>query len=119
MIADEWHELMGSKRGVQVELALSRLKTIVAGLKVWGISATIGNMDEAIQHCLGTIIRQKKFTVIKADIEKKVEVVSVLPESVEMMPWSGHLGIRLLQQVVDIVKAKYHNINFYEYKILC
>jgi ATP-dependent Lhr-like helicase len=51
-----------------------------------------------------TTHQQKKFTVIKADIEKKVEVVSVMPESVEMMPWSGHLGIRLLQQVVDIVK---------------
>ncbi len=104
VIADEWHELMGSKRGVQVELALSRLKTIVPGLKVWGISATIGNMDEAIAALLGDYYQQKKFTVIKADIEKKVEVVSVMPESVEMMPWSGHLGIRLLQQVVDIVK---------------
>jgi len=104
VIADEWHELMGSKRGVQVELALSRLKTIVPGLKVWGISATIGNMDEAIGALLGDYHQQKKFTVIKADIEKKVEVVSVMPESVEMMPWSGHLGIRLLQQVVDIVK---------------
>ncbi|HET9487727.1 MAG TPA: DEAD/DEAH box helicase, partial [Chryseosolibacter sp.] len=28
LIADEWHELMGSKRGVQVELALSRLKAV-------------------------------------------------------------------------------------------
>jgi ATP-dependent Lhr-like helicase len=61
-------------------------------------------MDEAIGALLGDYHQQKKFTVIKADIEKKVEVVSVMPESVEMMPWSGHLGIRLLQQVVDIVK---------------
>ena len=53
VIADEWHELMGSKRGVQVELALSRLKTIVPELKVWGISATIGNMEEAIAALLG------------------------------------------------------------------
>jgi ATP-dependent Lhr-like helicase len=104
VIADEWHELMGSKRGVQVELALSRLKTIVPGLKVWGISATIGNMDEAIAALLGDFYQQKKFTVIKAEIEKKVEVTSIMPESVEMMPWAGHLGIRLLQQVIDIVK---------------
>ena len=104
VIADEWHELMGSKRGVQVELALSRLKTIVPELKVWGVSATIGNMEEAIAALLGDYYQKKKFTVVKADIEKKVEVVSIMPESVEMMPWSGHLGIRLLQQVVDIVK---------------
>ncbi|HEX6223832.1 MAG TPA: ligase-associated DNA damage response DEXH box helicase [Chryseolinea sp.] len=104
VIADEWHELMGSKRGVQVELALSRLKTIVPGLKVWGISATIGNMDEAIAALLGNYYQEQKFKVIKAQIEKKVEVASIMPESVEMMPWAGHLGIRLLQQVVDIVK---------------
>ncbi len=27
VIADEWHELMGSKRGVQTELAFARLRT--------------------------------------------------------------------------------------------
>jgi ATP-dependent Lhr-like helicase len=53
VVADEWHELMGSKRGVQVELALSRLKGIVPSLKIWGISATIGNMDQAVEALLG------------------------------------------------------------------
>ncbi|HRO99552.1 MAG TPA: DEAD/DEAH box helicase, partial [Flavobacteriales bacterium] len=38
-IADEWHELLGSKRGVQVELALSRLKALRPQLGIWGISA--------------------------------------------------------------------------------
>jgi ATP-dependent Lhr-like helicase len=60
IIADEWHELMGSKRGVQVELALSRLKTVVPGLKVWGISATIGNMDQVIEALLGNYYHEKK-----------------------------------------------------------
>src|SRR5688572_6891314 len=69
IVADEWHELMGSKRGVQVELALSRLKYIVPGLKVWGISATIGNMDQAIEALLGNYYREKKYTIVKADIE--------------------------------------------------
>ncbi|HEY9046841.1 MAG TPA: DEAD/DEAH box helicase, partial [Ohtaekwangia sp.] len=105
LVADEWHELMGSKRGVQVELALSRLKAIAPELKVWGISATIGNMDEALQALLGNYYHEKKYTVVKADIEKKIEVVSVLPDSVDRMPWAGHLGIHLLQKVVDIVKG--------------
>lgn len=104
IVADEWHELMGSKRGVQVELALSRLKTVVPGLKVWGISATIGNMDQAIEALLGNYYHEKKYTVVKADIEKKVEVVSVMPESIDRLPWTGHVGIHLLQHVVDIVK---------------
>lgn len=104
MVADEWHELMGSKRGVQVELALSRLKTIVPALKVWGISATIGNMDEALQALLGSYYHEKPFKIIRADIKKEIEVVSVMPDSVERMPWAGHLGIHLLQKVVEIVK---------------
>ena len=105
VIADEWHELMGSKRGVQVELALSRLKSIVPTLKIWGISATIGNMDQAIEALLGSYYHERKFKVIKAEIEKKVEVVSIIPDSLEKMPWSGHLGIHLLHRVVEIVKA--------------
>jgi ATP-dependent Lhr-like helicase len=105
IVADEWHELMGSKRGVQVELALSRLKTIVPDLKVWGISATIGNMDDALQALLGNYYDKKDYTIVKSDIHKQVEVVSVMPDSLERMPWAGHLGIHLLQKVIDIVKA--------------
>lgn len=105
VVADEWHELLGSKRGVQVELALSRLKTVAPGLRVWGISATIGNMNEALQALLGSYYQQNNYTLIRADIEKRVEIVSVLPESVEKMPWSGHLGIHLLEKVIEIVKG--------------
>jgi ATP-dependent Lhr-like helicase len=105
VVADEWHELMGSKRGVQVELALSRLKTIVPDLKVWGISATIGNMDEAIQALLGNYYYENKYHIVKADIHKEIDVVSVLPETLDRMPWSGHLGIHLLKKVVEIVKG--------------
>lgn len=104
LVADEWHELMGSKRGVQVELALSRLKTICPALKVWGISATIGNMEEAVHALLGSYYAKDNWVIVKADIEKKVEIISVMPESVEKMPWAGHLGIHLLEKVVDIVK---------------
>lgn len=104
VIADEWHELMGSKRGVQVELALSRLKTIAPGMKVWGISATIGNMEEALQALLGNFYEQRKYVVIKADIHKQIEVESIMPDSLDRMPWAGHLGIHLLQKVIDIVK---------------
>jgi len=105
IIADEWHELMGSKRGVQVELALSRLKTISPHLKVWGISATIGNMDQALEALLGNYYHEKNYTIVRSDLEKKVEVVSLLPETLEKLPWAGHLGIQLLQKVIDIVKG--------------
>ena len=53
IVVDEWHELLGTKRGVQVELALSRLKTVCNNLQIWGISATIGNLDQGREVLLG------------------------------------------------------------------
>lgn len=104
VVADEWHELMGSKRGVQTELALSRLKALSTDLKVWGISATIGNMEQALEALLGNYYVPEKYSVIRSDIKKQIEIVSVFPDSLERMPWAGHLGIQLLDKVIDIVK---------------
>jgi ATP-dependent helicase Lhr and Lhr-like helicase len=112
VVADEWHELMGSKRGVQVELALSRLKSISPELKVWGISATIGNMDEALQALLGNFYQPGKYTIIRADLKKQIEIESVMPDSVERMPWAGHLGIHLLDKVIEIVKRSTSTLIF-------
>ncbi|MCK6617477.1 MAG: ligase-associated DNA damage response DEXH box helicase [Cyclobacteriaceae bacterium] len=135
VVADEWHELMGSKRGVQVELALSRLKTLVPQLKVWGISATIGNMEQALEMLLGKCytplftpsrgeenklpplrgvrrVYENTNTFIKASISKKIEVISILPDSVETIPWAGHLGIQLLDKVVEIVKQSTSTLIF-------
>ena len=48
-VVDEWHELIGNKRGVQVQLALARLRRWNPRLVVWGLSATLGNLDEAMR----------------------------------------------------------------------
>jgi ATP-dependent helicase Lhr and Lhr-like helicase len=112
VVGDEWHELMGSKRGVQVELALSRLKVFCPQLKVWGISATIGNMDQALEALLGSFYKPGLYKIVKANIEKKVEIVSVMPDSLERMPWAGHLGIHLLEKVVKIVKESTSTLIF-------
>lgn len=54
LVADEWHELVGTKRGVLLELALSRLRAIRGPeFRTWGISATIGNMEEAMNVLQG------------------------------------------------------------------
>lgn len=111
-VADEWHELMGSKRGVQIELALSRLKFVSKAMKVWGISATIGNMDQALEALLGNYFDPAKYRVIRSDIQKRVEIESVMPDTVERMPWTGHLGIHLLEKVVDIVKQSNSTLIF-------
>lgn len=104
VVIDEWHELLGSKRGTQTELALSRLKHLKQDLQVWGISATIGNMHEALDVLLGSDSQKEDSVMIKADVEKKLEVHSVLPDDVEKFPWSGHLGTRLLHKVIPIIE---------------
>ncbi len=103
IVVDEWHELIGSKRGVQMELALSRIHGFVPNLKVWGISATIGNMDEALEILMADLMVTNKVKVIKADIEKKIEVETLLPDVIEKFPWAGHLGLSMLQKVLPII----------------
>lgn len=101
VIVDEWHELMGSKRGVQVELALSRLRSINPDVKVWGISATIGNLQEAKDILLGAA--SKKGVLVKAEIEKKTIIETILPETLEKFPWAGHLGLKLGNKVLEVI----------------
>ena len=105
IVVDEWHELLGTKRGVQMELGLSRLKTICSNLRIWGISATIGNLEQARQVLLGPTSAQLKNSVlIKANLNKKITVKSIIPKKMETFPWRGHLGLHLLDEVIPIIK---------------
>ncbi len=104
IVVDEWHELLGTKRGVQMELALSRLKTISKDLRIWGISATIGNLDQAREVLLGPQTDALENSVmIRANIKKKIKVKSIIPRKMETFPWRGHLGLHLLEDVVPII----------------
>lgn len=103
IVVDEWHELMGSKRGVQVELALSRLKSLNPNLKIWAISATIGNLEEAKEILLGDKIINS--ITIKADLEKEIVIETLYPDVVEKYSWVGHLGIKLLPKIIPIIDA--------------
>jgi ATP-dependent Lhr-like helicase len=104
VVIDEWHELMGSKRGTQTELALARLRTIKPDMQTWGISATIGNLDEAQKVLLGMQFNEQNAVTIKAETKKRVVVESIIPERVETLPWSGFMGTRLVDDVVKIVR---------------
>ncbi|MCX2745896.1 ligase-associated DNA damage response DEXH box helicase [Mangrovivirga sp. M17] len=112
-IADEWHELLGSKRAVLTELALSRFKNLSnQKLRIWGISATIGNMDQALDVLLGPEFPAENKKLIKADIEKNIQVETILPEDVKELPWSGHLGIKMLKKVLPILKESRSTLIF-------
>lgn len=103
VIVDEWHDLLGSKRGVMIELALAVLKSLNPKLKIWGISATIGNLDEAKEILLGSH-PTTKVKMIKANIKKSIEVHTILPDTLEKFPWAGHLGIKMIQKVINIIQ---------------
>ncbi|MEC8831951.1 MAG: DEAD/DEAH box helicase, partial [Bacteroidota bacterium] len=94
IVVDEWHELLGTKRGVQMELGLSRLKTVCKDMRIWGISATIGNLEQAREVLLGpTSAELGNSVLIKADLNKKITVKSIIPKEMETFPWRGHLGL--------------------------
>lgn len=147
VVIDEWHELLGTKRGVQVELGLSRLKALasvgseqlavggcskfaVGGgqladgssrgnkkqpaescalptancqLKIWGISATIGNLEQAAEVLLGNDFPPDKVKMVRAHLDKKLLIKSIIPDNIENYSWAGHIGLKLLPQVMEIV----------------
>ncbi|MCW3080853.1 MAG: ligase-associated damage response box helicase [Segetibacter sp.] len=117
---DEWHELLGSKRGTQVELAVSRIvglrqkfaeRTAALPLSLWGISATIGNLEQARDVLLAPLTTSDPSlplpspVIVKANLRKEIAIESVIPEEIEKFPWAGHLGLNLAQQAVDIIRA--------------
>jgi ATP-dependent Lhr-like helicase len=99
---DEWHELLGSKRGVQVELALSRIMGVKGGgCSIIGISATIGNLEQA-KEVLLSAVGDGGF-IVRARIDKPIDVESILPDEIEKYPWAGHLGLKLIDKVIPIL----------------
>ncbi|QHT69433.1 ligase-associated DNA damage response DEXH box helicase [Rhodocytophaga rosea] len=116
IIIDEWHELLGNKRGIQVELALSRLKTIAQlnnkdhTLKIWGVSATIGNLEQAMEVLLGKQTTQG--IIIRADIHKSLRIESILPDDVKEFPWVGHLGLKLIPKLIPIIEQSQTTLLF-------
>ena len=99
VVLDEWHELLGSKRGIQAELALSWLRQQRPALQTWVISATIGNLDDAARHGLGVgAVNPELITTSQA---KQLQIRSVIPDSIDGFPWAGHLGLRMYEQLVD------------------
>ncbi|MEM1027300.1 MAG: ligase-associated DNA damage response DEXH box helicase [Planctomycetota bacterium] len=107
VIVDEWHELMSTKRGTQTELGLARLRrwSREAGkkLSVWGLSATLGNLPEAMDTLLGPELAPRGRMIHGPD-HKEIEITTLLPDDMDRFPWAGHLGITLLPQVLQVLE---------------
>ncbi|MFM7814630.1 MAG: ligase-associated DNA damage response DEXH box helicase [Flavobacteriales bacterium] len=118
LVVDEWHELMGSKRGVQMELALAHLRHLRPQVLVWGISATIGNLHEALHVLLGPA-HAAKGELIQSSIIKRTEVIPIQPDKPERMPWAGHLGIHLLPKLLPILRESQSTLIFTNVRSQC
>ncbi|HZW73047.1 MAG TPA: DEAD/DEAH box helicase, partial [Caldimonas sp.] len=100
VVVDEWHELMGTKRGVQVQLALARLRRWNPRLVVWGLSATLGNLDEATCVLLGG----EGGTIVRGRSEKNLVIDTLLPANPGRFSWGGHLGKQMQLPVVEEIE---------------
>ncbi|HYE06329.1 MAG TPA: ligase-associated DNA damage response DEXH box helicase [Planctomycetota bacterium] len=98
-VVDEWHELIGTKRGVQTELGLARLRRWNPGLRTWGLSATLANLDQAAD-----VLIAGPAALVHADNDKQYVVETLLPDAVERFPWAGHLGLKLMPKVLDTIE---------------
>lgn len=108
VVVDEWHELLGNKRGVQLQLALARLRQWHPQLIVWGLSATLGNQA----HALEVLVPQGGGRLVQGLQPKELQIDTLLPASLERFPWAGHLGLRLRDQVVAALDASASSLVF-------
>jgi ATP-dependent helicase Lhr and Lhr-like helicase len=100
VVVDEWHELLGTKRGVLLELSLAHLRALNPGLRVWGLSATLPDLAEAMRALQGP---RASGRIIRAPVVREIEVDSVIPRDVSRFPWAGHMGSTLVPEVVESI----------------
>jgi len=109
VIVDEWHELIGSKRGVQTELCLSRLRALAPRLRSWGLSATLGNLDEASQVLVGT---RRPARIVAGVAPKRTIIETLIPPAIQRFAWAGHLGLPQLPQVLAALESARSSLVF-------
>ena len=103
VVVDEWHELLGSKRGVQAQLALARIARFSPGVRIWALSATIGNLAQAREALLGSM--DLPGVLVQGKVPKRVVVDTVIPDAPDRFPWAGHLGMRMVEPVAREIEA--------------
>lgn len=111
VVVDEWHELLPSKRGVLLQLNLARLRKLAPTMQVWGLSATIGNLDEA----LDVLVRERpaaQAVIVQDQRHKPFDLKTLQPPQSVRLPWAGHLGLVNIGEVLKLVLAKHSCIVF-------
>lgn len=101
VVVDEWHELLGNKRGVLLQLCLARLRRLAPTHRTWGLSATLGNLDEARD----VLLRDSHAAIVQGAAPRGFQLRTLLPPAAERFPWAGHLGLVQLPRVVETLAA--------------
>ncbi|HUR89550.1 MAG TPA: ligase-associated DNA damage response DEXH box helicase [Ramlibacter sp.] len=103
VVVDEWHELVGSKRGVQAQLAIARLARFNPKLVVWGLSATLGNLGEAMNVLAQPAVAAgaPEPRLVRGRIDKSLVIDTLIPHDPGHFSWAGHLGPQMQQPVVE------------------
>lgn len=138
VICDEWHELLSSKRGTQVELALARLRRFAPGVRTWALSATIANLEEAGRAAVGVgkwadgrsegkgedaggtpVPRGSggrggvgEPVIVSGEIDRPVVIETLLPRAGDPFPWAGHLGLSMLPRVIEAIDPSHSTLIF-------
>ncbi|MBS0191338.1 MAG: ligase-associated DNA damage response DEXH box helicase [Planctomycetes bacterium] len=110
VLVDEWHDLLTSKRGSQVELALARLRAFSPDLRTWGLSATLPNLDQAARLLVGT--RAQPPAIVQSDISREVNIESLFPAPGQRLPWAGFMGLAMLPRVLETIDIRVSTLLF-------
>jgi ATP-dependent helicase Lhr and Lhr-like helicase len=126
VVVDEWHELIGNKRGVQLQLALARLRRWQPQLITWGLSATLGNLQHAMEVLIPNPANTSGFNpdvpkpvLVQGKLAKDLVIDTLLPPGIERFPWAGHLGLRMLPQVVEEIDSSPNSLIFTNTRSQC
>ena len=109
VIVDEWHELLQSKRGSLMELALARLRVISPKLRTWALTATIANLEDAALAVAGS---KSSPRVIQAELPRPIHIESLIPDQLDTFPWAGHLGIKMARPLAQWLDPKKSTLIF-------
>lgn len=116
VVVDEWHELIGNKRGVQLQLALARLRHWKPALITWGLSATLGNLQHAMDVLIPAVTNP---ILVQGKLAKDLFIDTLLPQGIERFPWAGHLGLRMLPQVIEQIESSASSLVFTNTRSQC
>jgi ATP-dependent helicase Lhr and Lhr-like helicase len=126
VVVDEWHELIGNKRGVQLQLALARLRRWQPALITWGLSATLGNLQHAMEVLIPSTSHKSTNNsdashpvLVQGKLAKNLIIDTLLPPGIERFPWAGHLGLRMLPQVVEQIESSPNSLIFTNTRSQC